>query len=36
MFAIPAATIDAFGRFLGNRRQSTLLLLLRIRMLIHS
>jgi K+-transporting ATPase ATPase A chain len=28
MFAIPAATIDAFGRFLGNRRQSTLLLLL--------
>jgi potassium-transporting ATPase potassium-binding subunit len=28
MFAIPAATIDAFGRFLGNRRQGTLLLLL--------
>ena len=28
MLAIPAATIDAFGRFLNNRRQSTLLLLL--------
>jgi K+-transporting ATPase ATPase A chain len=28
MVAIPAATIDAFGRFLGNRRQGTLLLLL--------
>ncbi len=28
MLAIPAATIDAFGRFLGNRRQGTLLLLL--------
>jgi len=28
MFAIPAATIDAFGRFLGNRRQSRYLLLL--------
>lgn len=28
MVAIPAASIDAFGRFLGNRRQSTLLLLL--------
>lgn len=28
MFAVPAATIDAFGRFLGNRRQATLLLLL--------
>jgi K+-transporting ATPase ATPase A chain len=28
MLAIPAATIDAFGRFLGNRRQATLLLLL--------
>ena len=28
MFAIPAATIDAFGRFLGNRRQSMYLLLL--------
>jgi len=28
MLAIPAATIDAFGRFLGNRRQSTVLLLL--------
>ncbi len=28
MLAIPAASIDAFGRFLGNRRQSTLLLLL--------
>lgn len=28
MFAIPAATIEAFGRFLGNRRQGTLLLLL--------
>jgi K+-transporting ATPase ATPase A chain len=28
MLAIPAATIDAFGRFLGNRRQGTLLLLM--------
>ncbi|MFY8149589.1 MAG: potassium-transporting ATPase subunit KdpA [Prochlorococcaceae cyanobacterium] len=28
MLAIPVATIDAFGRFLGNRRQGTLLLLL--------
>jgi K+-transporting ATPase ATPase A chain len=28
MLAIPAATIDAFGRFLGNRRQASLLLLL--------
>ena len=28
MLAIPVATIDAFGRFLGNRRQATLLLLL--------
>jgi K+-transporting ATPase ATPase A chain len=28
MLAIPAATIDAFGRFLGNRRQGSLLLLL--------
>ncbi|MEB3318975.1 MAG: potassium-transporting ATPase subunit KdpA [Cyanobacteriota bacterium] len=28
MLAIPAATIDAFGRFLNNRRQSALLLVL--------
>jgi K+-transporting ATPase ATPase A chain len=28
MLIIPAATIDAFGRFVGNRRQSTLLLAL--------
>ena len=28
MLIIPAATIDAFGRFLGNRRQSNLLLAL--------
>lgn len=28
MLAIPAATLDAFGRFLGNRRQASLLLLL--------
>jgi K+-transporting ATPase ATPase A chain len=28
MLIIPAATIDAFGRFVGNRRQSNLLLLL--------
>ncbi len=28
MLAIPAASIDAFGRFLGNRRQSTALLVL--------
>lgn len=28
MLAIPAATLDAFGRFLGNRRQANLLLLL--------
>ncbi|KEF43137.1 MAG: potassium ABC transporter ATPase [Cyanobium sp. CACIAM 14] len=28
MVAIPAATIDAFGRFLGQRRQAALLLLL--------
>jgi K+-transporting ATPase ATPase A chain len=28
MLIIPAATVDAFGRFLGNRRQSNLLLAL--------
>jgi len=28
LLIIPAATIDAFGRFVGNRRQSTLLLAL--------
>jgi K+-transporting ATPase ATPase A chain len=28
MLIIPAASIDAFGRFVGNRRQSTLLLVL--------
>ena len=28
MLIIPAATIDAFGRFVGNRRQSNLLLIL--------
>jgi len=28
MLIIPAATIDAFGRFVGNRRQSTLLVAL--------
>ena len=28
MLIIPAATVDAFGRFVGNRRQSTLLLVL--------
>jgi len=28
MLVIPAATIDAFGRFVGNRRQSNLLLIL--------
>jgi K+-transporting ATPase ATPase A chain len=28
MLLIPAATIDAFGRFVGNRRQSSLLLVL--------
>ncbi|MFN7901087.1 MAG: potassium-transporting ATPase subunit KdpA [Synechococcaceae cyanobacterium] len=28
MLIIPAASIDAFGRFIGNRRQSTLLMVL--------
>ena len=34
MFLIPAATIDAFGRFIGNRRQSAWLLALMMALLI--
>ena len=34
MLIIPAATIDAFGRFVGNRRQSSLLLVLVFGLLI--
>ena len=34
MLIIPAATIDAFGRFVGNRRQSNLLLALLFTLLV--
>ena len=34
MLIIPAATIDAFGRFVGNRRQSNLLLVLLFSLLL--
>lgn len=34
MLVMPAATLDAFGRFLRNRRQSTLLLLLVLALLV--
>ena len=33
MLIIPTASIDAFGRFIGNRRQSTLLMLLVVALL---
>ena len=34
MLIIPAATLDAFGRFVGNRRQSNLLLVLVFALLV--
>jgi len=34
MLIIPAATLDAFGRFVGNRRQSSLLLVLVFALLV--
>ncbi len=34
MLIIPAATLDAFGRFVGNRRQSNLLLMLLFALLV--
>ena len=34
MLIIPAATIDAFGRFIGHRRQSNLLLILVVGLLV--
>ncbi|WP_411869190.1 potassium-transporting ATPase subunit KdpA [Vulcanococcus limneticus] len=34
MLLIPAATLDAFGRFVGNRRQSNLLLVLVVSLMV--